>query len=58
MRQGGAGGAERGGVPSRGPPDLLELRIITGGDHRPQSVDGLVPGYLDALTTFVSRLAP
>ena len=35
--------------------DLLELRIIDGGDHRLQSGDEFAPGYLDTLTTFVTR---
>jgi pimeloyl-ACP methyl ester carboxylesterase len=33
--------------------DLLDLRIVPGGDHRFQAGDEFVPGYLDAITGFV-----
>lgn len=34
--------------------DLLDLRILPGGDHRLQNGDDFAPGYLDALTSFVA----
>jgi pimeloyl-ACP methyl ester carboxylesterase len=36
------------------PPDLLHLRVVSGGDHRLQKNGEFVDGYLDALTQFVS----
>ena len=35
-------------------PDLLELRIVAGGDHRFQAGAAFVPGYLDAISAFVT----
>lgn len=35
-------------------PGLLDLRVLPGGDHRMQDGDAFVPGYLQAITAFVS----
>jgi len=34
-------------------PDLLDLRILSGGDHRLQNGDEFIDGYLDVVTSFV-----
>lgn len=40
-------------------PDLLDLRILPGGDHRLQRGDEFTDGYLDTVTGFVTaRSAP
>jgi len=36
-------------------PDLLELCIVPGGDHRCQADGAFVDGYFDALTSLVER---
>jgi pimeloyl-ACP methyl ester carboxylesterase len=34
--------------------DLLELRVVPGGDHRFQSAGEFVPGYLETIIGFVA----